>query len=270
MEAIKNNNLLLRFIIGITGAALILGAVYWNEWTFLVLVAGVAFFALREFYALIGNADATTGTITGLTLVGVTFIESKYEVGPVMYLVPLTLFYMLFLLELYQQGEAPFTKVAHTLLGIVYVGGTLSFFVSFGFVGGAYDWHIPFGIFLLIWASDTGAYFAGKAFGRTQLFERISPKKTWEGTVGGALFTLAAAGGMAHYFSQLNLWQWLVLAAIIIVFGSYGDLIESLLKRSRNKKDSGFLLPGHGGFLDRFDSLLYASPFIAVFLKVFV
>ena len=125
------------------------------------------------------------------------------------------------------------------------------------------------GLLLIIWASDTGAYFAGSAFGRTKLFERISPKKTWEGLIGGALVAGGFAIGLSRYYSDLNTIEWLSGAAIVVVAGNYGDLVESLFKRSMSIKDSGNSIPGHGGFLDRFDSLILSVPFIVVFLKLF-
>src|SRR5262249_33725331 len=128
---------------------------------------------------------------------------------------------------------------------------------------------IIFGCLFILWASDTGAYFAGTLFGRRKLFERISPKKSWEGAVGGALLAIVFAILMNAFFHSLQLWQWLSIAVIIIVGGTFGDLIESLLKRSIVIKDSGTSLPGHGGFLDRFDGLLISAPFIVAFLEIF-
>ena len=123
------------------------------------------------------------------------------------------------------------------------------------------------GVFLLLWASDTGAYFAGKVLGSRKLFERISPKKTWEGFVGGGVLAFLMALTLSHFMGGILLWQWLVLAGILVVMGSYGDLVESLFKRSLQIKDSGSGLPGHGGFLDRFDGLLVSAPFIAIFVE---
>ena len=122
---------------------------------------------------------------------------------------------------------------------------------------------------LIIWASDTGAYFAGITMGKKKLFKRVSPKKTWEGSIGGGIVALGMATLLAQYFHDLSLIQWLVAALIIAVAGIYGDLVESLFKRSIEIKDSGTSIPGHGGFLDRFDSLLLAIPFIVVFVEIF-
>ncbi|MBL0246373.1 MAG: phosphatidate cytidylyltransferase [Sphingobacteriales bacterium] len=118
---------------------------------------------------------------------------------------------------------------------------------------------------LLVWSNDTAAYLSGRAFGRHKLFERISPKKTWEGTIGGGLFTLFV-GWLLSILFRFSLTTWLGIAALAVLCGTWGDLIESLLKRSLGVKDSGSLLPGHGGVLDRFDALLFVLPFVFAFL----
>ena len=125
------------------------------------------------------------------------------------------------------------------------------------------------GCLLILWANDTGAYFAGIRFGKTKLFERISPKKSWEGAFGGAVLGLIFAYLLSGYFTSLAVWQWMCIGLIIVICGDYGDLIESQLKRSIEIKDSGNALPGHGGFLDRFDGLLISAPFIVAFLEIF-
>ncbi|MCL4155446.1 UNVERIFIED_CONTAM: hypothetical protein GTU68_014602 [Idotea baltica] len=134
---------------------------------------------------------------------------------------------------------------------------------------GSYQFELVVGILLLTWASDTGGYFAGTMFGKTKLFLRISPKKSWEGFVGGTILTLLIAVAMSYYADILPLWKWLMIGVLTVTAGTYGDLVESLFKRSINIKDSGETLPGHGGFLDRFDALLLSLPFIAAFLKLF-
>ena len=137
------------------------------------------------------------------------------------------------------------------------------------FISDKYSYPGGGGLLFTIWASDVGAYFAGSMFGKTKLFERISPKKSWEGSIGGAILS----GGFAYLNSlvltDLALWQWLTISAIVVIVGTYGDLVESLFKRTMAIKDSGKSIPGHGGFLDRFDSLILSIPFIIVFLELF-
>ena len=161
----------------------------------------------------------------------------------------------------------PFTNIAFFFLGIIYVCVPLSLLNVASFITGEYNYQIPLGIFLILWASDTGAYFAGVNFGKTKLFERVSPKKSWEGSLGGTILALLMTFGVAHFFQSLELYSWLIIAAIIIIAGTYGDLVESMFKRSILIKDSGSTIPGHGGFLDRFDGLLLAVPFIVVYLE---
>ena len=121
-------------------------------------------------------------------------------------------------------------------------------------------------IFVFIWLSDTGAYCVGSLIGKHRLFERISPKKSWEGSIGGGIFSIASSLGFAHFFPFMPGWQWVGLAIVVVIFGTWGDLTESLMKRQLGIKDSGNILPGHGGMLDRFDSALMAIPAAVVYL----
>jgi phosphatidate cytidylyltransferase len=132
----------------------------------------------------------------------------------------------------------------------------------------SYHFEIILGILFLVWANDIGGFFSGMALGRNKLFLRVSPKKTWEGSIGGALLAITTGLLLSVFWNIINPVQWFVLATLIIFIGRCGDLVESLLKRSLAIKDSGDVIPGHGGFLDRFDSLLLSSPFIAAFLKI--
>ena len=174
---------------------------------------------------------------------------------------------VLLIRQLYLSDTVPFGRIAGTVLGFVYVTVPFYCFFLLGFVKGEFNGLIPMGFLLILWANDTGAYLIGKSFGRNKLFERISPKKTWEGFVGGGLAAIMVG---IILFNQtdglLPLWQWLVVAGLIAVVGTLGDLVESLLKRSLDVKDSGSLLPGHGGLLDRFDGLLLAAPIVYLFL----
>jgi phosphatidate cytidylyltransferase len=173
------------------------------------------------------------------------------------------------MIKLYKKFERkPFTNIAFTFLGIVYVAVPFVLLNVAVFRDGSYNYQVILGALLILWASDTGAYFAGTRFGKRKLFERISPKKTWEGFVGGAVLALIFAWGCSLYLHSLRPQDWIIVGVLIIVGGTFGDLIESLLKRSIEIKDSGDSLPGHGGFLDRFDGLLISAPFIAAYLKL--
>ncbi len=138
------------------------------------------------------------------------------------------------------------------------------------FLEGVFNGKILLGIFILIWASDSGAYVFGVTMGKNKLFERISPKKTWEGFIGGVVISQVAAFLLSRYFGDLGYLHWGIIAGIVAVFGTLGDLVESMIKRSVKIKDSGKILPGHGGILDRFDSLLFTIPVIFTYLYFFI
>jgi phosphatidate cytidylyltransferase len=128
--------------------------------------------------------------------------------------------------------------------------------------------NILVGFFIILWIYDSGAYVFGVSFGKHRLFERISPKKSWEGFIGGSIVAISAANVISVFFTELRLFDWLIISAIIIVFGTFGDLVESLLKRELNIKDSGNILPGHGGILDRFDGIFLSVPIIFAYLQI--
>lgn len=134
--------------------------------------------------------------------------------------------------------------------------------------GETYYWLFPLSIFIFIWCNDSGAYCIGCLIGRHKMFERISPKKTWEGFFGGVAVAVGASFVMAHFFTVMNTWQWIGMAVVVVIAGTLGDLIESSMKREMGIKDSGNFLPGHGGLLDRFDSTLLAVPCAVVYLAI--
>ncbi len=152
------------------------------------------------------------------------------------------------------------------LVSASYLGLPIGLFITYVYGSHPYPKAMVLSIIGLIWMSDTLAYLVGSRVGKTKLFERISPKKTWEGFIGGGIFTIGLVYIIQHYQSAYPLWFWLVLAAIVWIIGTSGDLVESSIKRQFDIKDSGKLLPGHGGILDRFDSLIYVLPFILLLL----
>jgi phosphatidate cytidylyltransferase len=178
---------------------------------------------------------------------------------------------LIFFIKLYKaKDEKPFKNIAYTFLGIIYVALPFALLTVLAFIqNDTYDPNIVLGCLFLLWASDSGAYFAGTKFGKTKLFERVSPKKSWEGSVGGLIAAMGVAYIISLYYTNYAPWQWFSIGFIIVVAGTYGDLVESLFKRSMNIKDSADTIPGHGGFLDRFDGLLLSIPFIITFLKLF-
>lgn len=227
--------------------------------------------ALNEFYRLVNKKDEVepnkaVGILTGLFLyIVVSFDAILIEPLRWQQLI-YPMFGFIFFAELYRKKKQPFHNIAFTLTGILYTVlpfGLLSEIAAFQ---NTYNPGILLGYFILIWTSDTFAYLVGRKIGKNKLFERISPKKSWEGSIGGALAALIMAWGLSQIYTDIELWIWLSIAIIIVITGTLGDLTESLLKRNLGVKDSGNILPGHGGLLDRFDAILLSAPFVWAFL----
>ena len=269
----KYSNLGQRAITSVVGAGVILTALVYSDWTYFLIFALILGASQMEFYKLSGLDGMlplkSFGTMLGLLIFALTFMVEKERLPHEYLYLIFPLVSLTFFIKLYKKTDKkPFTGVAYTYLGIFYVAVPFSLLNLAVFsVDAVYHYEILVGCILILWASDTGAYFAGTRFGKTKLFERVSPKKSWEGFIGGAFSALIVAFVISNYFLVLEDWKWLVIAGIIIA-GTYGDLIESLFKRSIEIKDSGSVLPGHGGFMDRFDGLLLSAPFITAFLKI--
>ena len=270
----KFSNLPQRIATGLLGAAGIVFGIVYSEWTYLLVFFIICILSLREFYKLSGLdgmiPQKTFGTICGLTIFFLSFFIERGSISYRYYFIFFPLLSCVYMIKLYKKFERkPFTNIAYTFLGIFYIAVPLALLNIAAFEEGSYHFEIIFGCLFILWATDTGAYFAGSLFGKRKLFERISPKKSWEGVIGGALLALAMTYGISYFFDLLAFWEWLSICIIIVIGGVYGDLIESLLKRSIEIKDSGNSLPGHGGFLDRFDGLFISAPFIVAFLEIF-
>ncbi len=267
-------NLQQRVIAAVIAVPFLIFCIVYSDWTFYGLFAVIAILAQLEFYKLLGlngNEPLTYyGTFCGFVLVSVSFFIEKGVIPESNYYVLSPLMALIFFIKLYKaKDDKPFRNIAYTFLGVIYVALPFALLIILAFLTYKYSWQRPLGCLFLLWASDTGAYFAGTKFGKTKLFERVSPKKSWEGSVGGFIASMIVAFILSKYFLDLEPWQWLGCGAIIVVAGTYGDLVESLFKRSIKIKDSASTIPGHGGFLDRFDGLLLSIPFIITFLKLF-
>ncbi len=271
----KLNNLQQRIIAAILGGFIIVGSIYWNEWAYFIVFFLICGLTLREFYKLVGLDGNVPliyyGTFTGLFIFTLTFLIEKQLIDFQHYFWISPVASVIFFIKLYKKNEKkPFTNIAFTFLGIIYVAVPFALLNICAFLTQAnYSYQIVLGCLCLLWASDTGAYFAGTRFGKTKLFERVSPKKSWEGSIGGMISALLVASLLAYFFTDLKYWHWYAIALIIVIAGTYGDLVESLFKRSMSVKDSSSSIPGHGGFLDRFDGLLLSAPFIVTFLRIF-
>jgi len=268
------NNLTLRILTGVIGAAVIIASVVISSWTYFAVFALLTVLTMLEFYKLTGFDGMlplkTFGTICGLLIFSASFLIEKEHISWRYYFLIFPLISCVFLIKLFNKFEhKPFTNIAFTILGIFYVAIPIALLNIAAFENGDYNYEIMLGCLLILWANDTGGFIVGTLFGKTKLFERISPKKSWEGAVGGAVLGLLFAWGISYYFITLAIWQWMVIGVLIVIGGDFGDLVESLFKRSIEIKDSGDSLPGHGGFLDRFDGLLISAPFIVAFLEIF-
>ena len=174
---------------------------------------------------------------------------------------------VLFVAELFRNQTKPLENLAFSMFGITYLAIPLGLIISASFdsEGNYQPWYILF-FFFFMWASDTGAYFAGRFFGKRKLFERLSPKKTIEGFIGAIVLTALVAFVLSRFWDDISTRDWMLISVIVVVFGTLGDLVESLLKRNLGIKDSGAILPGHGGVLDRFDGVFISAPAVYFYL----
>jgi len=270
--------LLTRTIWGILFATVLTGAIILGSYTFGALFLIISVLALREFYTLCREAGFSpqvySGIFTGALLFILSFFIAKLAIPLNAYLYFLPVFYALPVFELFRKQKNPIANLSLTGFGIIYVSLPFSLlnFVAFHEMGGTIDYHyeLLISLFLFIWASDSGAYLFGVRFGRHRLFERISPKKSWEGLIGGIFTALFTAWVLTFVFPEYSFLLLGVMAILVVLAGTFGDLVESMIKRSIGVKDSGKFMPGHGGLLDRFDSILLASPVIYFVFQFFL
>jgi phosphatidate cytidylyltransferase len=262
-----------RAITGFFFVIVMLASVLCGQYVFSVFYLLVSILCLHEFYKLLAQSgikpNMQAGMLNGVLVF--VFVALQFYLQAAHPLLMLLTFSMtlIFIQELYKPSAAPFTNIAFTFLGIIFIVVPFSFFHALAFVNGHYNFHFPLAFLLMLWTNDTGAYLSGRFLGHTKLFERHSPKKTWEGFIGGVLFTIGTATILSHYFTDVHWLQWASMAVYISLVGTFGDLVESMFKRSINVKDSGSILPGHGGLLDRFDGLLLSAPLVFTFLYLF-
>lgn len=261
----------------------LLGCILWNYYSFSALFFIVSLWGLHEFYKLMEvngvKAQKFIGYLIAISIyvptyflfmsnAHVAFFDSRKAIN-IFYVISLLLFFLVPLIELFRNKPNPFLNIAITIGGILYV---ILPFILLGFIAISFKSTFEYSpiliisIFLLIWSNDTFAYLVGSFIGKNKMYERISPGKTWEGTIGGAILTVASSFLIYKWFGILELHDWIIISAIVAVFGTLGDLVESMLKRSVGVKDSGNIMPGHGGILDRFDSLIMVAPFVFLYL----
>jgi phosphatidate cytidylyltransferase len=278
------NNFIQRAITGIIFVGVLIGCILGGPISFTLLFALITALTIHEFGVIISKQPDVEINKPICMLAGVfLFFGFAYlgvMPGQTEILIPY-LFLIIYLLvsELYLKKKNPLNNWAYAMMSQIYIA--LSFamlnvlaYHSIGNEGELSNYQVqynpilPLSIFIFTWINDTGAYCTGMLFGKHRLFERISPKKSWEGSIGGGVFSIIAAIVMAHYFPFMPISIWIGLALTVVIFGTLGDLTESLLKRTIGIKDSGNILPGHGGMLDRFDSTLMAVPAAVVYLYI--
>lgn len=273
-------NLIIRALTGIIFVVVLISAIYIHPIFFLILFCIITGLTLWEFGSLVkhyenANLQRTVNVLGGVYLFIATFVYANGLTDGKIFL-PYLLFIMLTMIaELYYKAPNPINNWAFTLFAQVYCAGSFSILNFIGAEPGtpgvmSYTPLFIMAIFIFVWLDDTGAYLVGSLIGKHKLFERISPKKSWEGFFGGLILALASSQAFAWFAPEINRMNWLGLAATVVLFGTWGDLIESLLKRTLGVKDSGNVLPGHGGMLDRFDSVMLAVPASYIYIELFI
>ena len=278
----KLKNLIVRTVTGVFFVVvMVLGILHPHA--LIALFALITGLSIWEYTGLVNNIKGVKVNRFISTIAGVYFFlaVAGLRLTPTegfIILVPyvLTILYLL-IAELYLKNENPINSWAYTMLGQMYIALPFSMIniLAFQQVGGeqiTFDFLLPLSIFIFLWTNDTGAYLCGSLLGKHKLFPRISPKKSWEGSFGGGILVLIVAGVIGYFANNgasphmLSIPGWVGLGLVVVVFGTWGDLVESLFKRTVGVKDSGNILPGHGGMLDRFDSSLLAIPAAVVYL----
>ena len=275
------NNFIARTITGILFVATIV-VCFLNPTAMIFLFALVTGLTVWEFTGLVNDRPGVAVNRFISTVAGVYFFLamagtcSGFTSSTVFIPYLITIIYLL-VAELYAKQEDPIHDWAYTMMSQMYVVLPFSLLNMLAFraapEGIMYVYTLPLSVFVFLWVNDTGAYCCGSLFGKHKLFPRVSPGKSWEGSIGGGIFVMAAAA-LVWYLTDvydmnptgMGMWEWMGLGLTVVVFGTWGDLVESLFKRTLGIKDSGNILPGHGGMLDRFDSSLLAIPAAVVYL----
>lgn len=271
-------NFIIRTFTAIAIVAVQVLCTYLSPLSLAILFLLLTALTTNEFLGIVAKADDTRVS-RSIVIIGSCYLFFAFWLNTLTAGGALVVFapYLVFLLycyikELYGKHPNPIANLGIIMLSQLYIVLPLALinvlaFTQFDCYTGAKAYYaIPLAIYIFIWINDTGAYLSGVTLGRHKLFPRISPKKSWEGSIGGALLTVASAFAIAHFYTFMNTWQWIGMALVVVVAGTFGDLTESMIKRQVGIKDSGHILPGHGGFLDRLDSMLFAIPAVVVYL----
>lgn len=270
------NDLMTRLFTGLVFAVIGVSAIWFSEWSFYVLALVINGLMLQEFYNLMKpilqyppqhyTLVSLVRHALGASMMVLMVLAARGTIPMILLLLFLSALPLLLILELFGGAKNPVQHFSINITGLIYITISLGIMLFIAHADQSYQPKWIIGLLLLVIANDVFAYFVGKIWGKRKLMERISPKKTIEGFIGGGVFTLITGWGMHQWLGLRSLTDWLILAGIVVLFGTLGDLVESMIKRSLSAKDSGSILPGHGGFLDRFDALLLAIPFFAIYI----
>lgn len=263
----------IRSISGIVFAGLIIGSIFLGPYVFANVFLAFLILGMIEFFAFSKTDESKLNKITyfgsGILLYILTILIS-WKLLPLSYwILGVGIIFIVMIIQVLKNSKNPIKNLGIHFFSYIYLvvpQALLNFLFYTSFEFREEVIYLLIGIFGITWINDTFAYITGSLFGRTKLIEKVSPNKTWEGTIGGLLFGMLTAYLLFLIFPEMNLQEWLGFAFITIVFGNLGDLFESLLKRSINIKESGWIIPGHGGVLDRIDSILFASPFVFLYV----
>jgi len=259
--------LLVRAVSGLFFISVIIGSILYSKESFYLVFYAIMMVCLYEFKNLINLSYKWTILVATLIFIistDLNILNFKYLRFFLIISFFIPLIYQLFKPKI----NITSSKLGHYFLALSYIALPFALLVQIPFIKGVYSPNIILGVFILIWISDTFAYIVGSTLGRTKLYEKISPNKTVEGAIGGLIAALAASFFISKYVTDLSMINWMIIAAILVVFGLLGDLIESKFKREAGVKDSSNYIPGHGGFLDRLDSIIFAAPFVYVYLHI--
>ena len=269
-------NLLVRSLTGIVFVSLMLAGLYFGAYTYGILFLFILIGSLHEFFSMTTHSGFKPARIlaflTGILMFVLSFLVASGKTNPMWFFSIFPFILFIFIAELFANSQHPLQNIAITMTGLAYAAVPLSLsnYLVFDRPGAPYSGQLFLALLVIIWVYDSGAYLFGVSFGKHRLYERISPKKSWEGAIGGMLAAIGVSAVIAGYIPQIDLIHWLTISVLIVFASTLGDLTESMIKRQFGVKDSGNIFPGHGGILDRFDSLLFAIPVFVCYLEIVI
>jgi len=262
------NNFVTRSLTGVSIVLAVVASITIHPYAYMGLFALGTLLLMRELEDMLCEKKNSLllfmSVLLGTGIFVMSFLHFNVEMPSKWMLLLILPLWAIFLVVLFKPMENPFRRIAFYLLLAVYIAIPMFSLNILAFAEGSYDPYLLLSFFVMVWVNDTGAYLIGVNFGRHRLYERISPKKSWEGFWGGLILTVIVAYLLQLWVEQGNTTLWLISGSLVSIFATLGDLVESMLKRSVNIKDSGKLLPGHGGILDRFDGALFAAPVMSI------